>query len=88
MNEDIFVESKLFEAIYKHKKIFKKLVDQCKLIEQKKRFVVNQKGNILSIFSALISLITAAASMIAKSVLAVGRKYSSSRCNWQKIHNQ
>ena len=72
LNEQIMVKPKLFKQMYKHKKIFRKLVDPRKAIEQKKSLVANQKGGILPIFAALIPLISAAAPLIAKSALAIG----------------
>ena len=72
LNEQIIVKPKLFKQMYKHKKIFRKLVDPRHAIDHKKTLVANQKGGILPIFAALIPLITAAAPLIAKSALAIG----------------
>ena len=72
LNEQIIVKPKLFKQMYKHKKIFRKLVDPQHTIDHKKNLVANQKGGIFPIFAALIPLLTAAAPLIAKSALAVG----------------
>ena len=72
LNEQIIVKPKLFKQMYKHKKIFRKLVDPRHALDHKKKLVANQRGGIFPIFAALIPLITAAAPLIAKAGLAIG----------------
>ena len=80
LNEQIMVKPKLFKQMYKHKKIFRKLIDPRKAIDHKKSLVANQKGGIFPIFAALIPLISAAAPLIAKAGLAIGTS-SRGQCN-------
>jgi hypothetical protein len=72
LNEEIIIKPKLFKKMYKHKRIFRRLVDPRNTIDKSKKIVANQKGGILPIFAALIPLIAAAAPLIGKAALGIG----------------
>ena len=69
---EILIKPKLFRKMYKHKRIFRKLIDPRITIDKSKKIVENQKGGILPIFAALIPLIAAAAPLIGKAALGLG----------------
>jgi hypothetical protein len=66
LNEQILVKPKLFKQMYKHKNIFRKLVDPRQSIEHKKKFIANQKGGIWPVFGAIARIVASAAPIIAR----------------------
>ena len=73
ITEQILVKPRMFKKMYKHRKVFRKLIDpRLKDLEVKKKILTNQRGGILPIFAALIPLFAAAAPFIAKAGLGIG----------------